>query len=166
MGVSRGQELPLGVLAADVPEEPPGDRDRALGLRGRGHRGFVGCSRLLPGAQIPPGYSCSLPTHGSGSRLFTKATKLCGISPSWPVVSDCAFHHSPFLQRGHRPVRPALSPPGPPGALGHRWHSLTLPGHAASPPSSAPGPRRAWAHSCTGPPPACLRGQTEGQGWQ
>lgn len=44
-------------------------------------------------------------THGSGSRLFTMATKLWGIKPSWPVVSDCAFHHSPLLQ-GHGPVSP------------------------------------------------------------
>lgn len=55
------------------------------------------------------------PTHGSGSRLFTMATKLWGIKPSWPVVSDCALHHSPLL-RGHSPV----SPPEPdPLAGGH-----------------------------------------------
>lgn len=133
--------------------------------------GSVGCSRLLPGARTPPGRGCcSVPTHGSGSRLFTKATKLWGISPSWPVVSDCAFHHSPFLQ-GHSVVRPPRAAartlhraPGAAGVLGHPWNSLTLPGRGASPPSAAPGPRRAWARSCTGPPPACLGGQAEGRG--
>lgn len=62
-----------------------------LGTRGR-------AQWILLGFFFGSDPCCSLPTHGSGSRLFTKATKLCGISPSWPVVSDCAFHHSPFLQ--------------------------------------------------------------------
>lgn len=43
--------------------------------------------------------------------------------------------------------------PEPPGTP---LESLTPPGHGASPPSAAPGPRRGWAGSCTGPPPAYL----------
>lgn len=71
-------------------------------------------------------------------------------------------------QRGETTPRAAARTqhraPGAAGVLGHPWNSLTLPGRGASPPSAAPGPRRAWARSCTGPPPACLGGQAEGRG--
>lgn len=71
-------------------------------------RRLEGAPSITPGAALlcpgVPRSACSypsprrVPTHGSGSRLFALATKLKGMKPSWPVVRDCAFHHSPFLR--------------------------------------------------------------------
>lgn len=94
MRVPGRQELPFRVLAAQVLEEPARSEDRCLLVH---LQAFTTILRPLfcPGSlDLFP----SIPTHGSGSRLFALATKLKGMKPSSPVVRDCAFHHSPLLR--------------------------------------------------------------------
>lgn len=87
-------------------------------------------------APLPP--PRRVPTHGSGSRLFALATKLKGMKPSWPVVRDCAFHHSPLLRHRQGSVRtPGYTRPPP-----HPLPSTTPPLPPIAPPTSTPDPAR------------------------
>lgn len=125
---------------------------------------------------LPPVPARPLP--GPYSRLGLQA-----VHHGHEVVGD-----QTLLARGERLRPPPLPAPArtrppesPPRCRDHRRHrgtdwgwdtgtrgpprrSLTLPGRAASRPSAAPGPRRGWARSRTGPPPACLGEQGQGGG--
>lgn len=152
MRVPGRQELPLSVLAAQVLEEPA-----AQGTR-EGRYLLLVSSASVALKHSPPALASRLcthpssrgvPTHGSGSRLFALATKLKGMKPSWPVVRDCAFHHSPFLcdrasrwgllglGLGWKPSEPPLHPATHPLAQHLRASHFVLRAAAASPWSTA-----------------------------